>query len=155
MEYGNKEGLPLYAWTGLVSWMSGIHRLAITVTSDQRTPGKAESPIPPWKVLVSGDTGTGGWITHPGLNMTCLKEEIQEQEVGSSIPDWIWPVLRRRYRNRRLDHPSRIEYDLSFRNHVEPGTFNTLQGGASSGNKMNTTANPGRAPLPVPLETKG
>ena len=49
-------------------------------------------------------------------------------------------------RNRRLDHPSRIEYDLSFRNHVEPGTFNTLQGGASSGNKMNTTANPGGLP---------
>lgn len=40
VEYGNKEGLPRYAWTGLVSWMSWIHRLAITRTSDQRTTGK-------------------------------------------------------------------------------------------------------------------
>ena len=37
-------------------------------------------------------TGTGGWIIHPGMNMTIPQEKN---------------------RNRRLDHPSRNKYDHS------------------------------------------
>jgi len=54
--------------------------------------------------------------------------QSKNNRKGGIINQSLKRIGIRRYRNMRLDHPSRNEYDPSFRNHVESGTFNTLQG---------------------------